>query len=95
MTDLRKKLEINKEVNKERVKNWKPLENEKATEDPYKTLFVSRLSYTTTEKKLKREFEQYGPIKKVIIIKNPKTDKSNGYGFVEFEHKRDFITAYK
>jgi hypothetical protein len=33
--------------------------------DPYKTLLVARLSYDTTEKKLRREFEQYGPIKTI------------------------------
>ena len=31
--------------------------------DPYKTLFVSRISYETTEAKLKKEFEQYGPVR--------------------------------
>ena len=32
--------------------------------DPLKTVFVARISYDTSEKKLKREFEQYGPVKK-------------------------------
>lgn len=34
----------------------------------YNTLFVARLSYETTEKKLRREFEQYGPIKTVRLV---------------------------
>lgn len=33
--------------------------------DPYKTLFVARISYDTTEKKLERDFSQFGPIKSV------------------------------
>jgi U1 small nuclear ribonucleoprotein 70kDa len=33
--------------------------------DPYKTLFVARISFDTTEKKLKREFEQFGPVKSI------------------------------
>jgi hypothetical protein len=40
---LKKKLELNKEKNKEKMKSWNPHENDKATEDPYKTLFVARL----------------------------------------------------
>lgn len=43
------------------------------------------MSFETTEKKLKREFEVYGPIKKVKIIKD-KTGKSRGYAFIEYEH---------
>ena len=42
-----------------------PAENPKATEDPYKTLFVSRINYETSESKLRREFERYGKIAKV------------------------------
>lgn len=38
--------------------------------DPFKTLFVSRLSYDVTERKLKREFEEYGPIKRIRLVHN-------------------------
>lgn len=41
--------------------------------DPFKTLFVGRLSYDVTEKKLRREFEEYGPIKSVSIVHNLKS----------------------
>lgn len=36
--------------------------------DPYKTLFVSRLSYDVTERKLRHEFEEYGPIKRIRLV---------------------------
>ena len=42
-----------------------------------------------------REFEQFGPIKKVRIVKDKRSDKSKGYAFIEFEHKKDFNDAYK
>ena len=38
-----------------------------ATTDPYKTLFIARINYDTSESKLRREFEAFGPIKKVIM----------------------------
>jgi RNA recognition motif. (a.k.a. RRM, RBD, or RNP domain) len=41
--------------------------------DPFKTLFVGRLSYDVTEKKLRREFEEYGPINSVSIVHNIKS----------------------
>jgi U1 small nuclear ribonucleoprotein len=42
-----------------------------------------------------REFEMYGPVKKVRIIKDKKNEKSRGYAFIEFESKRDMNAAYK
>lgn len=53
-----------------------------------------KLNYNTDEKKLKKDFEIYGPIKRVRIIRD-KDGKSRGYGFIEYEHKADFKTAYK
>jgi len=38
--------------------------------DAFKTLFVSRISFETTEKKLKREFEEYGPIKRLRMVQD-------------------------
>ena len=43
--------------------------------DPYKTIVVARLSFDVTEKKLRREFEEFGPIKRIRLV----TD-SNGEG---------------
>ncbi|KAK6922727.1 RNA recognition motif domain, partial [Dillenia turbinata] len=63
--------------------------------DPYKTLFVARLSYETTEQKIKREFEAYGPIKRVRLIVDKETNRPKGYAFVEYMHTRDMKTAYK
>ena len=41
----------------------------------YHTLFVARISHDTTEKKLRREFEQYGPVRAVKMV-NDKDGKS-------------------
>jgi U1 small nuclear ribonucleoprotein 70kDa len=60
----------------------------------YHTLFVSRLAYETTEKKLRREFEQYGPIKTVKIVLDNE-GKPRGYAFIEFEREEDMTNAYK
>ncbi|KAG8224359.1 hypothetical protein J437_LFUL004315 [Ladona fulva] len=43
---------------------WDPHGIATATGDPFKTLFVARINYDTSESKLRREFEVYGAIKK-------------------------------
>merc|ERR1719353_1045283 len=52
------------------------------------------MSYETDEKSIRREFENYGPVKQVIMIKDQK-GKPRGYCFVEYERERDMRTAYK
>jgi U1 small nuclear ribonucleoprotein len=42
-----------------------PAGDQQARGDPYCTLFVSRLSYETTEHDLERDFGRFGPIERV------------------------------
>lgn len=74
---------------------WDPLTNPSSTSDPYKSLFVARINYDTTESKLRREFEVYGPIRKIVVVHDRKTGKPRGYAFIEYEHERDMHSAYK
>ena len=60
----------------------------------YLTLFVGRLSYDTSDKKLRREFEQFGPIKSIKIVQDLE-GKPRGYAFVEFENEKDMTEAVK
>lgn len=90
----RRKVNAQQKKNEELVKLWDPHKDQKTTGDPYKTLFIAKLSYNTSEHKLKREFEMYGPVKKVRIVQDQK-GKPRGYGFVEFEKERDMRAAYK
>ncbi|XP_072946947.1 U1 small nuclear ribonucleoprotein 70 kDa [Epargyreus clarus] len=74
---------------------WDPTANPRATVDPFKTLFVARINYDTSESKLRREFEGYGPIKKICLVFSKDTNKPRGYAFIEYEHERDMHSAYK
>lgn len=60
----------------------------------YNTLFVGRLSYEITERKLLREMETYGPVKDIKVVTD-RDGKSRGYAFVEFEHEEDMKRAYR
>jgi len=74
---------------------WDPNSQPNTTADPFKTLFVARINYDTSESKLRREFEIYGPIKKIVLIHNTVNGKPRGYAFIEYEHERDMHSAYK
>ncbi|KAI8047288.1 uncharacterized protein B0P05DRAFT_566327 [Gilbertella persicaria] len=62
--------------------------------DPFNTLFVTHLSPELTESDLAREFELYGQIKKIRLIRD-KEGKSRCYAFIEFEREKDMRAAYK
>ena len=93
-----KKKELKKKANKEKndlaASDYDPFANPKATANAYHTLFVGRMSYDTTEKKLRREFEGCGNIASVKLVADLE-GKPRGYGFVEFDREDDMKAAYK
>ncbi|GKY97599.1 hypothetical protein MPSEU_000718300 [Mayamaea pseudoterrestris] len=60
----------------------------------YNTLFVGRLAYEVTERKLLREMESFGPVKDIRIVKD-QDGKSRGYAVVEFELENDMKRAFR
>ncbi|KAL7223945.1 hypothetical protein ACSBR1_025412 [Camellia fascicularis] len=79
----------------EELEKYDPTNDPNISGDPYKTLFVARLNYETSESKIKREFEAYGPIKRVRLVTDKETNKPRGYAFIEYMHTRDMKAAYK
>ena len=61
--------------------------------DPFKTLLVGRISFDATEKKLRREFEEFGPIKRIRLVhtkssgKHCRTCYGEDYQSITFEQK--------
>merc|ERR1711972_233616 len=90
----KEKMQAHKEELKEFLEKYDPHKDSNASGDPFKTLFIGRISYDTTEKKLKREFEVFGSIKRVRMIYDQK-GKPRGYAFIEYDHERDLKNAYK
>eukprot|EP01117_Protostelium_nocturnum_P011259 TRINITY_DN408_c0_g1_i2.p1 TRINITY_DN408_c0_g1~~TRINITY_DN408_c0_g1_i2.p1 ORF type:complete len:212 (+),score=85.13 TRINITY_DN408_c0_g1_i2:83-718(+) len=89
-----KKNQNHKDKLEEKIKSWEPARDTNATGDPDKTVFVGRLSYTVSESKLRREFEEYGPVKKVRIVTDSE-GKPKGYAFVEYEKETSVKMAYR
>ena len=50
----------------------KPEDDPQVRGDAFKTLFVARLSYGTTEEDLGREFGRFGPIERVCLGLQPR-----------------------
>lgn len=63
--------------------------------DPFKTLFIARVNFYSSESKLRREFEQYGNVKSIKMVHNTKNGKPRGYAFIEYETEKDMHSAYK
>jgi len=75
--------------------HFKPTSDPNVEGDPFKTLFVARLSYKVTEWKLRREFEEFGPVSRIRIVTDKISGTSRGYAFIEFEFTEDMKRAYR
>ena len=51
----------------------------------FSRIFVGGLSWNTTKEMLANEFVKYGEINDAIVMRNPETGASRGYGFVTFK----------
>ncbi|KAI8967951.1 hypothetical protein BDF20DRAFT_200791 [Mycotypha africana] len=78
----------------EALAKYDPENDENITGDPFNTLFVTHLSPELNETDLQKEFELYGPIKKIRVIRDLE-GKSRCYAFIEFEREKDMRAAYK
>lgn len=47
-------------------------------------LFIGGLDYRTTDDSLKKHFEKWGEIVDVVVMKDPKTKRSRGFGFITY-----------
>ena len=56
-------------------------------------LYVGNLSYETTEQGLRELFMQAGNVVSVALIKEPGTNRSKGFGFVEMSSQSEVQKA--
>ncbi|PGH27668.1 hypothetical protein AJ80_00683 [Polytolypa hystricis UAMH7299] len=80
--------------------SYNPANDPQIRGDPYKTLFVSRLSYDVTEADLEREFGRFGPIERIRLVEDTNSEKKKkkshrGYAFIVYEREKDMKAAYK
>eukprot|EP01084_Bolivina_argentea_P141237 248208_1 len=58
-------------------------------------IFVSSLSYSTSDETLENVFSQYGELDDCTIVKDNMTQRSKGYGFVVFKSVSGSVNALK
>ena len=56
-------------------------------------LYVGNLSFDTTDQVLEQAFSEHGEIASAVVVKDRHTDRSRGFGFVEFAQEADAQTA--
>ncbi|KAG9447109.1 hypothetical protein H6P81_013237 [Aristolochia fimbriata] len=72
---------------------YDPHGDPKVIGDPYCTLFVGRLSRSTSEETLKKAMSRYGKVNNLRLVRD--IGASRGYAFVEYETERDMRRAYE
>lgn len=53
--------------------------------EKFRKLFIGGLNYETTEETIKQHFEQWGEIVDCVVMKNPATKRSRGFGFITYK----------
>ncbi|KAF5306494.1 hypothetical protein FQR65_LT07322 [Abscondita terminalis] len=62
----------------------KEVEDMRNEPEHVRKLFIGGLDYRTTDDSLKKHFEQWGEIVDVVVMKDPKTKRSRGFGFITY-----------
>ena len=52
-------------------------------------LYVGNLSFDTTDQELEQAFSEHGEVVSATVVRDRDTDRSRGFGFVEFAEEAD------
>ena len=75
-------------------KKWVDETMEEWSENDYR-IFVGNLGNEVTENHLQSIFGRYQSLLKTKVVRDNRTGKSKGFGFVSFGNSNDYIKAFK
>ena len=52
-------------------------------------LYVGNLSFSTNDQELEQAFSEFGEVVSATVVKDRHTDRSRGFGFVQFKNDDD------
>ncbi|XP_042202775.1 heterogeneous nuclear ribonucleoproteins A2/B1 isoform X5 [Callorhinchus milii] len=61
--------------------------------EQFRKLFIGGLSFDTTEETLKKYFEQWGKLTDCVVMRDPSSKRSRGFGFVTFSSAEEVDDA--
>jgi cold-inducible RNA-binding protein len=61
--------------------------------ETFMNIYVGNLSFKTTEEELQKEFEAFGEVESVKIIKDQYSGRSRGFAFVEMQDRNHAMEA--
>uniref|UniRef100_A0A2K6BDK4 Heterogeneous nuclear ribonucleoproteins A2/B1 n=1 Tax=Macaca nemestrina TaxID=9545 RepID=A0A2K6BDK4_MACNE len=67
-----------------------PLQREK---EQFRKLFIGGLSFETTEESLRNYYEQWGKLTDCVVMRDPASKRSRGFGFVTFSSMAEVDAA--
>ncbi len=59
------------------------------------TIYVGNVNYSLSEEDVQRIFEVLGKVDAIKIIRDKKTGKSKGFGFLDMPNKKEAMEAIK
>lgn len=59
------------------------------------TIYVGNVNYSLTDEDVRRIFEVMGKVEAIKLIRDKKTGKSKGFGFLDMENKKEAMEAIK
>jgi len=59
------------------------------------TIYVGNVNYSLSEEDVKRIFEVLGKVDAIKIVRDKKTGKSKGFGFLDMPSKKEAMEAIK
>uniref|UniRef100_A0A8C5LER1 RRM domain-containing protein n=1 Tax=Jaculus jaculus TaxID=51337 RepID=A0A8C5LER1_JACJA len=70
-----------------------PLERKKREKEQFHKLFIGGLSFETTEESLRNYYEQWGKLTDWVVMRDPASKRSRGFGFVTFSSMAEVDAA--